>query len=98
MGNTVRRAAKVDGNHKEIVEEFRRLRCSVVSLAAVGGGVPDLLVGFGGRNFLVEVKLPKGKVSELQKKWYEYWEGYATVVRSIEEVRERVRTWEAYSI
>ena len=92
----MRRAAKVDGNHHEIVDEFRRLGCSVVSLAAVGGGVPDLLVGYGGRNFLVEVKLPKGKVSELQKEWYYNWKGYATVVRSVEHVRERFKTWSAY--
>lgn len=94
----MRRAAKVDGNHTAIVKEFRRLGCSVVSLAAVGGGVPDLLVGLGGRNFLVEVKLPKGKVSELQKQWHEDWNGYATVVRSIEEVMDRVRTWRAYCL
>lgn len=52
----MRRAAKVDANHRALVDALRRLGASVVSLAAVGRGVPDLLVGWRGRNFLLEVK------------------------------------------
>lgn len=52
----MRRAAKVDANHKQVVEMFRRHGCSVQSLAAVGAGVPDLLVGEAGVTHLVEVK------------------------------------------
>ena len=50
------RAAKVDKNQTEIVEAFRKLGFSVQHLHTVGGGVPDLLVGRGGINLLVEVK------------------------------------------
>ena len=52
----MRRAAKVDANHKQVVKMFRRHGCSVHSLAAVGAGVPDLLVGYSGVTHLVEVK------------------------------------------
>ena len=42
----MRQAAKVDDNQAAIVEALRSLGASVESLAAVGKGVPDLLVGF----------------------------------------------------
>lgn len=40
----MRRAAKVDDNHRAVVEAFRALGCLVQSLAAIGKGCPDLLV------------------------------------------------------
>jgi len=53
-----RRAARVDANHAEIVGCFRACGCDVQSLAAVGCGVPDLLVHqrSTGKLWLVEVK------------------------------------------
>lgn len=39
----MRRRAKVDSNHAEIVEALRAQGWEVISLAAIGGGVPDLL-------------------------------------------------------
>ena len=56
----MRRAARTDSNHLELVKAFRTLGCSVLSLAAVGKGVPDLLVSIKGITWLVEVKMPKG--------------------------------------
>ena len=44
----MRRAARVDSNHIEIVKAFRKLGCSVLSLASLGKGVPDLLVAVHG--------------------------------------------------
>lgn len=58
----MRRAAKVDGNHAEIVDTLRGYGCLVLSLAQLGSGIPDLLVatprGLDGRRRLglVEVK------------------------------------------
>lgn len=52
----MRRRAKVDDNQAQIVSEFRARGCFVQSLAAVGAGVPDLLVGKGGKWILVEIK------------------------------------------
>jgi hypothetical protein len=40
----VRRAAKVDANHGEIVKALRSAGCGVLDLSAVGNGCPDLLV------------------------------------------------------
>jgi hypothetical protein len=47
-----------DANHQTIFRAFDRAGASVVSLHTLGGGVPDLLVGFAGVERLVEVKLP----------------------------------------
>ena len=48
----MRRAAKIDSNHAEIVAALRGIGAYVMSLASVGGGCPDLLVGFRGHTFL----------------------------------------------
>ena len=40
----MRRAARTDANHRQIVDALRAVGCKVRSLAALGGGIPDLLV------------------------------------------------------
>lgn len=90
------RRRKVDANQGEIVKALYGIGCGVVDLSAVGGGVPDLLVGYRGQNFLLEVKDPKriGKkprgaaqisTDEKQQEFYAWWEGPIAVVSSIEE-------------
>ena len=89
----MRRAAKVDSNHRVIVQAFRALGCTVQSLAAVGKGVPDLLVGFAGLNHLVEVKVAKGKETPAQVKWAAMWRTTVHLVRSVEDVQRLVKAW-----
>lgn len=89
----MRRAAKVDSNHSEIVDALRSLPgVSVQSLAAVGGGVPDLLVSVAGRNLLLEVKVPNGRKARRrwvltpdQEQWHRLWTGQVAVVCSADE-------------
>lgn len=73
----MRRAAKVDGTQAEIVKALRDAGCKVLSLAACGNGVPDLLVRtFGERLYLLEVKNPKGRGTALtpdQVKFHVEW-------------------------
>jgi len=81
----MRRAAKVDANQTEIVDALRTVGASVHSLAAVGGGIPDLLVGFRRVTYLLEVKDGKKKPSarELtpdQVRFHADWFGGACVV------------------
>lgn len=52
----MRRAARTDATHTEIVEALRKAGATVHSLAAVGKGMPDLLVGVRGITLLVECK------------------------------------------
>lgn len=79
------RPSRVDANQFEIVDALRTIGASVQHLHQVGGGCPDLLVGFRGRNVLLEVKVPKGKLNELQEDWFQAWRGQAHVVRSVDE-------------
>jgi hypothetical protein len=51
-----RYAAKVDDNHAEIVAALRGIGAYVVDCAHVGGGYPDLTVGWRGKWELIEVK------------------------------------------
>ena len=87
----MRRAAKVDANHADIVDALLATGCSVQSLAPVGGGCPDLLVGIGGWNVLIEVKDgEKGRFTPAQKSWHRDWRGTAHVAMSVEAALEIV--------
>ena len=50
------RAARVDGNHGEIVRALRKIGATAKSTATIGQGFPDLVVGYRGINVLLEVK------------------------------------------
>jgi Holliday junction resolvase len=86
----MRRASRIDGNHAEIVDCFKKLGCSVLS--AVGKGVPDLLVAINGITWLVEVKMPSGKENELQVEFAITWKGCRAVVRDLQGVELTVKT------
>jgi hypothetical protein len=92
----VRRAARVDANHSEIAGAFVALGCSVRSLAAVGGGIPDLLVATTGCNMLVEVKDGKKppsaqKLTPDQIKFHDEWKGPKATVKDLAGVQTVVR-------
>lgn len=86
----MRRAARTDGNQAQIILALSTAGMSVQSLAGLGGGVPDLLVGFGGVNVLLEVKdgekPPSGRhETDCQVAWAERWRGQRAVVTTAEE-------------
>ena len=82
----MRRAAKVDANHGEIVEALLSVSgVTVHSLAGVGCGCPDLLVGARELTYLVEVKdgekWPSHRtLTPDQRKWIERWTGAPVVL------------------
>jgi hypothetical protein len=87
----MRRAAKTDQNQTIVVEALRAAGCRVQSLASVGDGVPDLLVGLPNRRLiLLEVKdgdKPPSdrKLTPKQVTWHETWQGWPVyVVESID--------------
>jgi len=79
----MRRAARTDANHAAIRDLLVRCGCSVQSLAAVGKGVPDLLVGRFRRTYLVEVKTDRGELTDDQALWHARWRGQIVVLRSV---------------
>lgn len=84
-----RRAAKRDGNEQEIIDTLRKAGATVTQLS--DSGLPDLLVGYLGVNLLMEVKTPKGSLSDDQEKWHAAWRGEVLVVRSVDEALEALR-------
>ena len=82
---------RADSNQKEIVDTLRSIGASVLVLSQVGGGAPDLLVGFRGKEYLMEVKTPKGKLRSGQKEFFDTWRGSKVfIVRSVEEAIELI--------
>lgn len=84
----MRRAAKTDTNHQEIVEGLRATGCSVLDLSAVGKGCPDILVGRNGINVLMEIKTKNGKLNEKQVGWHESWKGIVATVTDLNQAIE----------
>lgn len=91
------RRAKLDSTHAPMVELFEACGCSVLDLAAVGGGCPDVLVGRNGRSVLVEFKRPGWKptikgneavTAARQALWAERWRG-CPIVRVQTEIDAR---------
>ncbi len=85
-----RRAARIDDNQPDIVKDLRKIGASVQSLAMVGQGVPDLLVGFRGENFLFEIKdgdkpPSKRNLTSDEETWHMRWVGQVHTVNNIDE-------------
>lgn len=81
----MRRAAKIDSNQIQIVSALRAAGASVQSLAAVGKGVPDLLVGYKGKTLLMEIKDGRKppsaqRLTEDQLTWHGAWKGGSLAV------------------
>ena len=81
----MRRAAKIDANQTAVVQALRQLGATVQSLAAIGDGCPDLLVGYRGQTLLLEVKdgskPPSARrLTPDQLAWHGKWQGGALAV------------------
>jgi len=81
----MRWAAKTDANQAEIVAALRAVGASVFLTHRLGGGFPDLCVGFRNKNVLMEVKIDKGSLNELEQDFFREWRGQRCVVRSVDE-------------
>lgn len=88
----MRRAARVDQTHPEIVAAFRRLGYGVLSLAQLGKGIPDLLVTRYARLFwFVECKTGKGKLLPAQRDFATRYPVY--VARTVADVDALHAEW-----
>lgn len=81
---------KVDDNQPQIVRGLRAVGAAVQSIATLGKGCPDLLVGWGGKNYLLEVKdgskaPSKRKLTRDELEWSTAWKGQYAVVKDLDE-------------
>ena len=88
------RRGRIDDNQTEIVKALRKIPgCTVQSLADCGGGVPDLLIGYSGNNYLIECKdgskPPSArKLTPAQIDWHNRWAGVVHIVTCHEDALE----------
>lgn len=92
-------AAKIDANQTNIVAGLRRAGATVQSLATIGKGCPDILVGFRGKNILMEIKdgeLSRSRqaLTALQIVWHSKWEGEVHVITSLIEALKVLEIYE----
>ena len=85
-----RRAARIDRNQVAVVEGLREAGATVMSLAMVGRGCPDLVCGVAGVNYLIELKNPEVKpsarrLSPDEAAFHGAWLGQVAVVETLEE-------------
>ena len=78
--------ASTDGNQKDIIDALQSVGCRVYYIKQP----VDLLVGFRGKNYLLEVKQSKAKTTPAQDRFFESWTGQHKIVRTPEEALKAV--------
>jgi len=86
----MRRAARVDKNHAEVVKALRAIGASVADTSGAGRGFPDLVVGYRGVNHLIEIKdgdkVPSAKqLTRAQIGFAADWRGQWAKVETVDE-------------
>ena len=78
--------AATDKNQSPIVEALKAVGCTVYYIK-----LPvDLLVGYRGKNYLLEVKQAKEKKTAGQDEFFSQWRGQKELVRTPEEALRAV--------
>jgi hypothetical protein len=78
-----RYAAKRDTNEPGIIKGLRSVGATVRTLSEKGMG--DLIVGYRGRNYLLEVKMPGEKLTTDEHDFHSEWQGQIAIVFSLTE-------------
>jgi Holliday junction resolvase len=89
----VRRANRVDSNHKEIIDGLRKRGAEVLDISSVKNAF-DILVSYNGKVFCVEIKNPEyvkphkywDSLTEGEKKFHEKWKAEVYIVTELEEL------------
>ena len=83
---------RTDANHKEIVDAIRKIpSLSVFSTHMVGKGFPDIVIGYKGINYLVEIKdgektKSQKKLTDDEIKFHKSWFGQIVVCECVQDV------------
>jgi hypothetical protein len=83
---------RTDSNHAEIIKALRKIpNLSVFSTHEVGKGFPDIVIGYKGINYLIEIKdgnkPPSArKLTDSEVKFHQDWRGQIKIVNNLDEV------------
>jgi hypothetical protein len=83
----MRRVGRVDLTQNDAVKRLRQIGASVTVTSQLGAGFPDLVVGFRGRTFLIEMKTGNEPLTQAEKDWHAKWSGHAVIARTPEEAQ-----------
>ena len=89
----MRRRARVDANHAQIVQALRSCGWTVLDTSRLGRGFPDLLAARGGRVELIEVKdgekaLSRQRATTAEKRVYDELASAGVRVRYVNRVEQ----------
>ncbi len=88
---------KTDTAQTQIVADLRKVGATVQSLADVGDGTPDLLAGFRGHDYKLEVKTrPGDKLTPAEVAWHDRWRGEPVYI--VHDSREALAIIGAYYV
>ena len=81
---------RIDDNQPAIVKALRDIGASVQSLADLGSGCPDILVGYRGKNYTFEIKdwkqpPSKRRLTPHEKRWHQLWGGQVCVIETFDD-------------
>lgn len=92
----MRSRGRTDANQARIVDALRKIGCTVAITSGVGNGFPDLLVGYRGTTFLMELKdgdkpPSERKLTEAEAYFLANWRGGpAVVVESVDDALKAI--------
>jgi hypothetical protein len=89
----MRKHARKDTNQDEIVQAARDLGATVLLTHQLGGGAPDIIIGWRGLNYLVEIKdgakpPSRRRLTKDEKEFHQLWRGQICVIKSVDELLE----------
>lgn len=89
-------AKRIDNNQTLIVKALRDMGCSVLILSDIGKGCPDIMIGYRGKNYLVEIKNGKRPPSAqaltpAEILFFERWMGQVDIICCEEEAIEFIK-------
>ncbi len=88
----MRLKARVDSNQKEIVSKLREIGCSILHTHQLGKGAPDIIIGYNGKNYLIEIKdgtksISQQKLTKDELQFKSNWKGSYFVCNSYEQIK-----------
>lgn len=86
----MRARPRIDTTQPAIVEALRAVGASVQSLASIGRGCPDLLVGYRMRWYVLECKSKGGTLTVDEGAWIMLARAEVRVVYSVEDALEAI--------
>jgi len=89
----MRKHARIDANQKKIVSHLRDIGCTVLVTSQLGKGAPDIIVGYKGKNYLIEIKdgekrLSQQKLTPDEIKFQSEWKGTYFVINNLNDLKD----------